>query len=156
MQIITLYACKCVSAKLLYYFGAQMSKLVRFGVSLDNKLLEKFDEKIKTDGYETRSKAIGDLLKKYTDEKMMESGDDVVGVITVIYDFYNVNMLSKVVNVQQEQSDIVVAIQHVHLDGENCLEILAVKGSGEEVNNLYDSLRTIKGVRYVGKDVSCL
>ena len=92
-----------------------MSKLVRFGVSL---------------------------------EKEWEEGKEVTGAITLIYDHHKRELVNKLMDIQHDFSVIIISCQHIHLDHNNCLEIVAVKGSPKEVQKLSDSLRSVKGVKH--------
>lgn len=131
-----------------------MAEIVRFGVSLSKDLLTEFDKKIAEEGYETRSKAVGDLLKEYVIEKEFASGGTVAGAITVLYDHHNRELVSTLLDIQHNYHESVISIQHIHLDHDNCLEILAVKGKSDSIKNLYASLKTMKGIKHVSINVT--
>jgi CopG family nickel-responsive transcriptional regulator len=131
-----------------------MAELVRFSVSLDKDLLTEFDTKIAKEGYETRSKAIGDLLKDYVIVKEFSTGGIVAGAITILYDHHNKDLVYSLMNMQHDFHDEVISIQHIHLDHNNCLEILAVRGSGDIINTLYRSLKTMKGVKHTSINIT--
>lgn len=131
-----------------------MAELVRFGVSLDKDLLTEFDNKIAADGYETRSKAISDLLKEYVIEKEFSSGGIVAGALTILYDHHNKDLVFSLMNMQHDYHDAVISIQHIHLDHDNCLEILAVRGDGDSIKSLYSALKTMKGVKHTSINIT--
>ena len=137
-----------------------MGKLVRFGVSLDQDLLEKFDRLMKDKNYTSRSEAFRDLIRQELVQKQWQSGQEVAGAITLIYDHHKRELVNKLMDIQHEYGDMIISSQHVHLDHNNCLEIIAVQGSPKEAQKLADSLKSVKGVKHgtlsmstTGKDI---
>ncbi len=124
-----------------------MAELIRFGVSLEKTLLEKFDRLIRNRGYTNRSEAIRDLIRAELVKKEWEEGGEVAGAITFIYDHHKRDLLNRVIDIQHENHQTIVSTQHVHLDHHNCLEIVAVKGKSVEVRRLADTLKALRGVR---------
>ncbi len=125
-----------------------MSILVRFGVSLEKTLLEKFDKFIRERNYTNRSEAFRDMIRQELIKKEWLEGEDVAGAITLIYDHHRKDLLSKITDIQHNYQKIIISTQHVHLDHDNCLEIVAVKGKSGEVRKLTDRLKAIKGVKH--------
>jgi CopG family nickel-responsive transcriptional regulator len=125
-----------------------MSAIVRFGVSLDGKLLSQFDSLIRGKNYTNRSEAVRDLIRQELIRKEWEVGGDVAGAITLIYDHHRKDVLGKVIDVQHDDQDLIISTQHIHLDHNNCLEIIAVQGRARDVIKLAATLKSIKGVRH--------
>jgi CopG family nickel-responsive transcriptional regulator len=125
-----------------------MSNLVRFGVSLEKDLLRKFDRLIKKKNYPNRSEAIRDLIRQELVKKQWQEGKEIAGAITLVYDHHRRDLLNKITDVQHDYQKVIVSTQHVHLDHDNCLEIIAVKGNPKEVQKLADMLGAIKGVKH--------
>ena len=125
-----------------------MSSLVRFGVSLDKGLLEKFDKLIESKSYTNRSEAFRDLIRQELIQKQWQSGQEVAGAIILIYDHHKRELVNKLMDIQHEFGGMIISSQHVHLDHNNCLEIIAVKGSPKEAQKLADSLKSVKGVKH--------
>lgn len=137
-----------------------MAKLVRFGVSLEQNLLEKFDRLTKERSYTNRSEAFRDLIRQELVGKQWTSGGEIAGAITLIYDHHKRELVNKLMDIQHAFGDMIISSQHVHLDHNNCLEIIAVKGSPKEAQKLSDSLKSVKGVKHgtlsmstTGKDI---
>lgn len=137
-----------------------MSKVFRFGISLDKDLLDKFDELNKGKNYSNRSEAFRDLIRQELVKKEWQEGKEVAGAITLIYDHHKRELLSKITDIQHDFQKLIISTQHIHLDHNNCLEIIAVKGSPKEVQKLSDTLKSIKGVKHgtlsmstTGKDI---
>lgn len=126
------------------------SNLVRFSVAIPEDLLDSFDAYAARRGsYANRSETIRDLMReKLVEEAASMPDGEVVGSITMVYDHHTAGLTSKLDDVQHDNIPVIVSTTHVHLDHHNCLEILAVRGTGREVRELADKLLGIKGVRH--------
>ena len=129
-------------------------KLVRFGVSLEGKLLRRFDAFIAAEGYDNRSKALADLIRKEFVSDVFARGGTVAGAVTIVYDHHKREVANKLLDIQHGHGGIIISAQHVHLDRDNCLEIIAVKGPGAKVKALADSLKSVKGVKHATLSVT--
>jgi CopG family nickel-responsive transcriptional regulator len=125
-----------------------MSELVRFGVSLEKPLLERFDLLIRERQYTNRSEALRDLIRRELVQKEWREGGEVAGAITLVYNHHKRDVLARVMDTQHGFQKVIISTQHIHLDHHNCLEIVAARGKAEEVQKLADALRSIKGVRH--------
>jgi CopG family nickel-responsive transcriptional regulator len=126
-----------------------MGELSRIGVAIDSDLLDKFDSHIARRGYTNRSEAFRDLIRDELVQQASESPDHpVVGTVTLIYD-HHVRMLSdKLTDLQHEAFHNVLSALHVHLDHDNCLEVLVVRGAAKDVRRIADALISTKGVKH--------
>ena len=126
-----------------------MSELSRIGVAIDSDLLEKFDRLIASRGYTNRSEAFRDLIREELIQKTAERADsNVVGTVTLVYD-HHVRMLNeKLTGFQHSHFHHILSTLHVHLDHDNCLEILVVKGKAGVVKKIADALISTKGVKH--------
>lgn len=125
-----------------------MSELVRFGVSLEKPLLERFDALIRDRQYTNRSEALRDLIRGELVQRVWQKGGEVAGAITLIYDHHTRDLMAKVTETQHAFQKLIISTQHIHLDHHDCLEIIAVRGEAEDVQRLADALTSIKGVRH--------
>lgn len=125
-----------------------MSELSRIGVAIDSDLLERFDQHIAKRGYTNRSEAFRDMIREDLVEHASESPEArVIGTVTLVYD-HHVRMLSdKLTDLQHDAHHIILSTLHVHLDHDNCLEVIVVKGRSEEVRRVADALISTKGVK---------
>lgn len=131
-----------------------MSELFRFGVSLEKPLLDKFDSLIKEKNYTNRSEAIRDLIREDLVRKQWQEGKEIAGAITLIYDHHKRELLNKIIDVQHDFQKVIISTQHIHLDHNNCLEIIAVKGAPKKAQALADTLKSVKGVKHVTLNMS--
>ena len=126
-----------------------MSDLSRIGVAIDSDLLHKFDQYIGQRGYTNRSEAFRDLIRDALIEKTAEKPDSiVVGTLTLVYD-HHVRLLSdRLTAMQHDHFHLVLSTLHVHLDHNNCLEVLILKGKAAAVQKMADALISTKGVMH--------
>lgn len=125
-----------------------MSKTVRFGISLDEKLLIDFDRLIDQKKYTNRSEAIRDLIRSSLVENKCESTDEAIGTVTLIYNHHVRDLSDKLTEQQHHHHDRIISSLHVHLDAHNCLEVLIVRGPAQEVKQIADELIGVKGVKH--------
>lgn len=136
--------------------------LSRFGVSLESKLLNDFDELIKESGYPNRSEAIRDLIRDRLVQREWEVGEkEIVGTISLVYDHKRRELPNNLTEIQHEFVGVIIASMHVHLDKHNCLEVLIVKGNPGQIKKIADNLIGTKGVKHgkltmttVGRDLA--
>jgi CopG family nickel-responsive transcriptional regulator len=123
--------------------------LSRIGVAIDSALLGKFDQLIAGRGYTNRSEAFRDMIRDELVERAWEKPDMiVVGTVTLVYD-HHVRMLSeKLTDLQHDHFHNVLSTLHVHLDHDNCLEVLVVRGKSDAVRRIADALISTKGVKH--------
>ena len=122
-----------------------MSEIIRFGVSLEKSLLQRFDRLIRGKKYTNRSEALRDLIRQEMVKKEWEEGGEVAGAITFIYDHHKRDLLNRIMDLQHDYQTIIISTQHIHLDHDNCLEIVVVKGAAGDVLALADALKALKG-----------
>ncbi|MDD6181010.1 MAG: nickel-responsive transcriptional regulator NikR [Desulfovibrionaceae bacterium] len=126
-----------------------MGKTTRFGVSLDQDLLEPFDALCERKGYTNRSEALRDLIRKAMVEEANEAATGPsAGTLTMIYDHHKSDLAQKLMDIQHDFHDMIVATLHVHLDHHNCLEVLVLKGESREIRDLSNKLVSCRGVKY--------
>ncbi len=126
-----------------------MTDLTRFGVSIEAALLARFDRYIRERQYKNRSEALRDLIREALVEEEWEKDENIAGGIAYVYDHHQVQLVNNLLQVQHDFHDLVVSSQHVHLDHDNCLEIVVVKGSAIKVGALYHRLKAMKGIKHI-------
>jgi CopG family nickel-responsive transcriptional regulator len=126
-----------------------MSGLSRIGVAIDASLLEKFDRLITERGYTNRSEAFRDLIRDDLVRKEAESPDSqVIGTVTLVYDHHVRLLQEKLTAIQHDYHHSILSTLHVHLDHDNCLEVLVVRGRSAEVTKVANMLISTKGVKH--------
>lgn len=120
----------------------------RFGVSLEEDLLKSLDQMVKDHHFPNRSQAIRYLIKKNMVEERWEGNEEVAGAIVLVYDHHSRGLQTRSTSVQHNYHDLILSVQHVHMDHHNCLETIAVKGKAEKLLDLADKLIAIKGIKH--------
>lgn len=125
-----------------------MSELIRFGVSIGSELLEKFDKLIGSKGYVNRSEAIRDLIRDYLVEHEWEEDVETMGAVTLVYDHHIHELSELLTSLQHEYHTMIISSMHIHIDEHNCLEVIVIKGKGNQVKSIADKLISTKGVKH--------
>ena len=123
--------------------------LTRFGVSINQELVERFDQSISKKGYSNRSEALRDLIRdSLVDEEWQDSESEAVGVVTVVYDHRKKELTHLLTHTQHHHNEAMVSTLHVHLDDNNCLEAVVLKGKSGEIRKVAELLISAKGVKH--------
>lgn len=122
--------------------------LTRFSVSLDEDLVRQFDERIEEDGCPTRSKAIGDLIRASLVQTEWATGEEIAGSILLVFDHHKSDLSRKLTAIQHDYHETILSSQHIHLDHDNCLETIIVRGRPERVKELVKRLKAVKGLKH--------
>ncbi len=128
--------------------------LRRFTVSMEDSLLDDFDIFIQDHHYHNRSEALRDLIRSRIIEKEWQAEKPVMGVISLVYDHHQHQLQEKVTELQHGFHQQIVSTTHVHMDHNNCLEVIIVRGKAGEVRQLADSLMALRGVRNASLSMS--
>ncbi len=123
-------------------------KVRRFGVSLEEDLLGKLDRLVDKHAFPNRSQAIRYLIRDALVEDSWQADSDVAGVIVVIYDHHKRNVVNNLLNIQHDYTSLILSSQHAHLDHDNCLETIVLKGRASLIQELSDRLIAIKGIKH--------
>ncbi len=126
-----------------------MGKTIRFGVSLDSDLLQKFDELCEERCYQTRSEAIRDLIRNTLVQREWEDTDnELAGTLSLVYDHHQSDLAQRLTEIQHDAHGVILSTLHVHLDHDNCLEVIVLRGPGNEIRDLAQRLISTKGVKH--------
>lgn len=126
-----------------------MPGVTRFGVSLDEALLTRFDRLIARKGYANRSEAIRDLIREAFVREQWESGTgEAVGTITLVYNHDTRDLADRLTDLQHAHFGSIVSTLHVHLDAHHCLEVLVLRGRAAELRKIADRLIGTRGVKH--------
>ena len=125
-----------------------MGNLARFGVSLDEDLLEPFDDLCKRKSYPNRPEAIRDLIRKALVEERWSNDASGAGTLTLVYDHHKNDLARRLMAIQHDDHDLIVTTLHVHLDHHNCLEVLVLKGEPTRLRALANKLISCRGVKH--------
>lgn len=123
--------------------------LTRFGVSIEQDLIRKFDRFIEHAGYGTRSEAIRDLIRaRLVEEGIQDPKAPATGVLALVYDHHKRDLEDHLTALQHDHHELIIATTHVHLDHHNCLEVILLKGSAGAIRDIGAALASFKGVKH--------
>ncbi len=123
-----------------------MADLVRFGVAMERPLLDRFDQMVERRGYDNRSEALRDLVRRELDQDAWQRGQLTVATITLVYDHHVRELTERLTEIQHDSGSLILSTLHVHLDHHHCLEVIAAKGSARLLKTLAERLLGTKGV----------
>lgn len=127
----------------------QPDATVRFTISLPSDLLDTLDHQILAKSTSSRSEFIRDLIReKLIDSNWQDEKKEVVGVLTLIYDHHQRELLQKMTDIQHNAKADILCTTHIHLDHHNCLETIMIKGAPKEVEQIVDAIGGLKGVNF--------
>jgi CopG family nickel-responsive transcriptional regulator len=126
-----------------------MAKLVRFGVSMDERLLAALDRLVARRKSANRSEIIRDLIRGEQVRESWEKGRGaVVGTLTLVYDHHVREVNERLLQLQHDHEDTVHSTMHVHLSHRMCLEVMVLRGKPRDVQQLADQLIAARGVKH--------
>jgi len=125
-----------------------MAGRARFSVSVEEELLRQFDRTTRREGFATRSEAIMDCMRRRAVEKQWAAGKEVAGAIGLVYDHHRRALVARLVDIQHDFGEAIVCTQHIHLDHDNCLELVVVKGSAKKIRALVERFKSVKGLKH--------
>lgn len=128
-----------------------MSDLLRFGVSIEDGLLENFDRHIAEQGYTTRSEALRDLIRDALIGSRLDKQQEslqVIGSLTLVYDHHARDLAEQMAEVQHSHHEMVVSVLHVHVSHDDCMEVIVLRGQHLEVRAMANALLSLKGVKH--------
>ncbi|HGY56280.1 MAG TPA: nickel-responsive transcriptional regulator NikR [Caldithrix abyssi] len=123
------------------------NKLVRFGVSLPQQLINKFDAHIREKNYSNRSEAIRDLIRQELIEEEIDQDErEVIGALHLLYNHHKRELSDQLTSIQHDLHHLIISSTHVHLDHDNCLEVILLRGQSSKLRHLANQLIALKGV----------
>jgi len=123
------------------------NNLVRFSISLPQKLITKFDRIIQQKQYSNRSEAIRDLIRRELIEEEIAQNQKVLGVLHLLYNHHKHDLSDKLADIQHHAYEMVISTTHVHVDYDNCLEVILLSGQASRIRQLADTMLACSGVK---------
>lgn len=134
--------------------------VVRTGIALPPKLLERFDVAIKAKKYKNRSEAVRDLIRDFLLEQKWSGNPERRGIasLTLVYDHHSGSFMRRMASIQHAHPGLIRSTLHTHIDMHNCLEVIVLEGRMSDIRKLADSLLALKGIKHgklvtTGKDI---
>jgi CopG family nickel-responsive transcriptional regulator len=122
---------------------------VRFSISLPGALARQLDQMAREKGYDNRSLAVADMVRAHLVEHRQDFADqEIAGTITLLYDHHKQHVQATLTDIQHDHHESIISTLHVHLDHDNCLEVLVVRGKAALIKRIADELIAAKGVKH--------
>jgi len=132
-----------------------MNELARFGVSIEQDLLDRFDRFLAQSGYENRSEAFRDLIRaRLVQEEVADEQARVLGVLSLVYDHRQRELEKRLNDIQHEFHHSIISATHVHVDHHTCLQEILLKGKAGDIRKIGTSLGNLKGVKHTNLSVT--
>lgn len=127
----------------------KVESVARFSVSLPADLLRELDQMADEKGYDNRSLAVADMIRaQLVEHRQQRRGGEIAGTITLVYDHHTRRVQELLTDVQHDHPNLIAATMHVHLDHDNCLEVLVARGKAVAIKRMADQLIAAKGVKH--------
>jgi CopG family transcriptional regulator, nickel-responsive regulator len=122
----------------------------RFTISLDESLAHEFDSLLRDRGYANRSEAVRDMLRRELEGHRLEHENPpfCIASLSYVYNHHERRLSERLTDLQHHAHDLVVSSMHVHLDHDNCLETLFLRGATSDVRALAEKISAERGVRH--------
>lgn len=122
--------------------------VTRFGVSLDQELLNALDEYVAENLFANRSQAIRHLIEKNLVEQKWKCDNIVAGAVVLVFNHEKTDVLAKTSDIQFKYKDFILSTQGFYLNDQNYLQIIAVKGPSKKLTQISDKLIGIRGIQH--------
>lgn len=122
----------------------------RITISLDDDLAGQFAELMAARGYRNRSEAVRDLIRRELETERLDqaAAPHCIAALTYIYNHHERDLASRLTEAQHHHHDLSLSTMHVHLDHDNCMETVILRGDTEAVRRFADSVIAQPGVRH--------
>ena len=121
----------------------------RFGVSMEKDLLARFDSWCRRHNYKNRSEAIRDLARgALVEEAWEKGGTDTAAVLFLVYEHHFSELAARLDEFQHQHFRKIISTLHVHLDHDNCLEVVLLRGKARELRSIGNTLLAQRGVKH--------
>jgi len=120
----------------------------RIAISLEPEILKKLEASMGRRVYWNRSKAVADILRDWFSREEWARGKGMrVGAISLVYNHHTHGVLDRITDIQHDSGATIISTMHVHLTHEECLEVIAAKGTAKQIQKIADCLASVRGVK---------
>ncbi len=125
------------------------NSVIRFSVSLPEKLLAELDKRVDEQGYASRSEYTRDLIReRIVKDSWQEDETEVIGVFTMIYDDKQNDLVERILTIQHKAQIKILCNTHVYIDSDNSLETIMLQGSVNKIKKFVQKISGLKGVKF--------
>jgi CopG family nickel-responsive transcriptional regulator len=122
----------------------------RITITLDDSLVEQFEDFRRRRGYRNRSEAFRDLVRERlgAEQLAQDRAGHCLATLTYVYDHQERDLAARMTRVQHDHHDLTVSTLHVHLDHDNCMETVVLRGRIGRVRGFANAVAAQPGVRH--------
>ena len=122
----------------------------RITISLEDELAQQFDELMHERGYRNRSEAMRDLVRGFLDQERIrtESSRYCIASLSYVYNHHERDLARRLTSIQHAHHDLNLTTMHIHLDHDNCLETVVLRGKTADVKHFAEAIMAERGVRH--------
>lgn len=122
----------------------------RFTISLDENLAAAFDDLIRERGYTTRSEAVRDVLRNHLQQNRLQrdTNGSCVASLSYVYNHHERGLSERLTAIQHAHHDLTISTMHAHLDHDQCIESVILKGTVQRVRDFSEEIIAERGVRH--------
>lgn len=123
--------------------------LMRFSVAMPEDLLVRFDRLVARRGLaKNRSEVVRDLVRDaLVEDECATPGVEVVGTLTIVFNHHENGLQEKLHNIQHQYYELIISSMHIHMDQDNCLEVIVLRGETGLVQDVANLILGTKGVK---------
>ncbi|HTY01560.1 MAG TPA: nickel-responsive transcriptional regulator NikR [Bacteroidota bacterium] len=126
-----------------------MNTLIRFGISIEQDLLKRFDRFNRRKGFVNRSQGIRDLMRTILDEdRVQDDKAPALAVLTLVYDHHKRELEERLTTIQHDHHHSIISTTHVHIDHDNCLEVILLRGRAGALREIASDIASLKGIHH--------
>lgn len=123
--------------------------LKRFSVSIKKEVSDRFDEFVKKSKFSNRSQVLNYLIGQELVNLQWQENKEVAGALIMVYDHHKRDLVQQLLGIQHDFVKDIISSQHIHLDHDNCLEVVVVKGKAGRAKELLNEVKAVKGLKHV-------
>ncbi|KAF0192285.1 MAG: CopG family transcriptional regulator nickel-responsive regulator [Gammaproteobacteria bacterium] len=122
----------------------------RITMSLEPELAQQFDSFIRDHRYSNRSEALRDLIRERLDSDRLQTSEDgyCVATLSYVYNHHELELAARITSAHHDHHDMTLSSTHIHLDHDNCLEVVMLRGGVSAVRDFANSVMASRGVRH--------
>jgi len=122
----------------------------RMTITLDDDLVADFEKYLSENGYQNRSEAIRDLIRQRIGKQRLtqQPAGDCLANLSYVFNHHERELASRLTESHHAHHDLSIATLHVHLDHDNCMESVVLRGPVERVQAFANATIAQPGVRH--------
>lgn len=127
-----------------FHFGGVMRRIT---ISVDDELAEDFERLLKQRHYKNRSEAFRDFVRRELSSEVAHSrSGECVAVVGYTFDHHTRALSNRMTEHQHQHTALVISSMHVHLNHDQCVEAVVMRGKTREVKRLAETMIAETGV----------